>query len=79
MTKTALKKKVIDYINQADENVLEVVYNMLRIYEEGDGKSLMSKSQKVEIDNRAELFKQGKIAASSWKEVKTRIVKAKKN
>ena len=79
MTKTALKKKVIDYINQADGNVLEVVYNMLRIYEEGDGKSLMNKSQKVEIDNRAELFKQGKIAASSWKEVKMRIVKAKKN
>lgn len=39
MTSKMLKVKVLEYINK--DNVLEVVYNMLKIYEDDDGKSQM--------------------------------------
>lgn len=72
MTSKALKKKVIEYINHAEDNVVEAVYNMLKIYEDGDGKSLMTTEQKSEIERRSSLFKAGKLKTTSWTEVKKR-------
>ena len=72
MTSKAIKKKVIEYINHAEDNVLEAVYKMLKIYEDNDGKSLMSSEQKIEIEKRSALYKQGKLKTSSWNDVKKR-------
>ena len=72
MTSKTIKKKVIEYINHAEDNVIEAVYKMLKIYEEGEGKSQMTKEQKAEVERRSALYKQGKIKASSWEEVKKR-------
>lgn len=72
MTSKTIKKKVIEYINQAEDNVIEAVYKMLKIYEEGDGKSLMTPEQKSEIERRSALYKQGKLKTSSWEDVKKR-------
>jgi len=72
MTSKAIRKKVIEYINHAEDNVLEAVYKMLKIYEDSDGKSLMTSEQKSEIDNRSASYKQGKLKTSSWSEVKKR-------
>jgi|JI10StandDraft_1071094.scaffolds.fasta_scaffold536035_2 hypothetical protein len=72
MASATIRKKVIDYINNAEDNVLEVVYKMLQMYEEGDGKGLMTKVQKNEIEKRATLLRQGKLKTSSWQEVKKR-------
>ena len=72
MTTKAIKKKVIEYINHAEDNVIEAVYKMLKIYEDNDGKSLMTPEQKSEIEKRSALFKQGKLKTSSWAEVKKR-------
>jgi len=72
MTSKALKKKVIEYINHADDNVIEAVYKMLKIYEDSDGKSLMTSEQKSEIERRSALYKLGKVKSSSWEEVKKR-------
>lgn len=72
MTSKAIKKKVIEYINHAEDNVLEAVYKMLKIYEDNDNKSLMSAEQKSEIDKRSALYKQGKLKTSSWNDVKKR-------
>ena len=72
MASATIRKKVISYINNADDHVLEVVYKMLKMYEEGDGKGLMSKVQQKEIEKRATLLRQGKIKTTSWDEVKKR-------
>lgn len=69
MTTNTMRKKVIEYVNHADENVLEVVYKMLRVYE-GDNTSLMNQAQKDEVEKRTTLFKQGKLKTSTWSEVK---------
>ena len=76
MTSKTLKKKVIEYINHAEDNVLEAVYKMLKIYEDSEGKSLMTDEQKSEIESRSALYKQGKIKASSWTDVKKRTKSA---
>jgi putative addiction module component (TIGR02574 family) len=67
-----MKKKVIEYINHAEDNVIEAVYKMLKIYEDSDGKSLMTTDQKLEIERRSALFRQGKLKTSSWTDVKKR-------
>jgi len=72
MTTKAIRKKVIEYIAHAEDDVLEAVYKMLKIYEDGDGKSLMSQEQKSEIENRSTLYRQGKLKTSSWTDVKKR-------
>lgn len=72
MTSKTLKRKVIEYINHAEDNVIEAVYKMLKIYEDGEGNSLMSSEQKTEIERRSSLFKQGKLKTSSWADVKKR-------
>jgi len=72
MSSKTLKKKVIEYINHAEDNVIEAVYKMLKIYEDSDGKSLMTSDQKSEIEKRSALYKQGKLKTSSWSDVKKR-------
>jgi hypothetical protein len=72
MTSRTIKKKVIEYINHAEDNVVEAVYKMLKIYEDSDGKSLMTKDQKTEIDKRSSLYRQGKLKTTSWTDVKKR-------
>jgi putative addiction module component (TIGR02574 family) len=70
MTSKTLKKKVIECINHAEDNVLEAVYKMLMIYENGESKSLMSSEQKKEVERRSLLLKEGKMKTSTWEEVK---------
>ena len=72
MTSKTIKKKVIEYINNAEDNVIEAVYKMLKIYEDSEGKSLMTTDQKAEIEKRSALYRQGKVKTSSWGDVKKR-------
>ncbi|NDA64293.1 MAG: hypothetical protein EBX50_20030 [Chitinophagia bacterium] len=72
MTSKTIKKKVIEYINHAEDNVIEAVYKMLKIYEDSEGKSLMTTDQKAEIEKRSALYRQGKVKTSSWGDVKKR-------
>jgi hypothetical protein len=71
-----MRKKVIEYVNHADDNVLELVYKMLKMYEDDDDSSLLDKFQKEEVENRSTLMKAGKLKTSLWKDVKK---KAKMN
>ena len=69
MNQATLKKKVIAKIENSDTNVLQVVYNMLNLYTDSDNKSMMSKEQKLELDNRAILLEKGILKKRSLKEV----------
>ncbi len=70
MTASLLRKKVHQYIDDAEENILEVVYNMMKIYVDDDGKSLMTVSQKREIEKRSREYHKGKTKTLSWEQVK---------
>ena len=72
MSKIALRKKVHQYVETAEENVLEAIYKMLKIYNDDDGSSLMTKEQKTEIDKRAREHKAGITKSYTWEEVKKR-------
>ena len=72
MTTTAIRKKVHQYVDEAEEKVLEAMYQMLKLYVDEGSESLMSKEQKAEIDKRGKLYRQGKLKTSSWEEVKQR-------
>ena len=72
MTTTAIRKKVHQYVDEAEEKVLEAIYSMLKLYMDEGSESLMSKEQKAEIDKRGKQYRQGKLKTSSWEEVKQR-------
>ncbi|MBI4945896.1 MAG: addiction module protein [Bacteroidetes bacterium] len=72
MTTTAIRKKVHQYVDEAEDKVLEAMYGMLKIYVDAGEESMMSKEQKNEIDKRSKLFRQGKLKTSTWEEVKKR-------
>jgi len=76
MTSTALRKKVHQYVDSVDDSLLEVVYNLFKLYREEDD-SLLTKEQKTELDKRAELYRAGKLKTFSWKEVKEKARRSK--
>jgi putative addiction module component (TIGR02574 family) len=73
MTTTTIRKKVHQYIDEAGENVLEDIYQILKSHKHEGNASLMSKEQKAEIEKRSKFYRQGKLKASSWEEVKQRV------
>lgn len=79
MTTTAIRKKVHQYVDHADSKVLTVLYEMLTLYS-GENHSVLTSSQKKELDKTADLYHSGKMSASSWSSVKkkARSLKAAK-
>ena len=71
MTTTAIRKKVHQYVDDIDDSVLDVVYRMLKLYneEEADG-SLMTKEQKAELDKTLAEHKSGKLKYYTLSEAK---------
>jgi Spy/CpxP family protein refolding chaperone len=66
MTTTAIRKKVHQYVDEAEENVLEVVYKMLKLYI-GD-ESVLTPKQKQELDKTLSDHKAGKLKYYSVKQ-----------
>lgn len=74
MTTVAIRTKVHKYIDEADSNVLEVVYKLLEVYRHNNS-SLLTDEQKKEVLKRSELYKAGKVKAFNLHEVQKRIKK----
>ena len=72
MTTTAIRTKVHKYIDEADSNVLDVVYRLLEVYRQGN-KSLLTDDQQKEVLKRSTLYKAGKIKGYTLIEVRKRI------
>ena len=60
MTTTTIRTKVHKYIDEADTNVLEVVYKLLEVYRQNNA-SLLTNEQQKETVKRLELYKSGKM------------------
>lgn len=72
MTSTAIRTKVHKYIDEADSDVLEVVYKLLEVYRQSNT-SLLSEEQKKEILKRSALYKAGKMKGYSLVEARKRV------
>jgi putative addiction module component (TIGR02574 family) len=70
MTTAALRNKMHRYVDDLDIKALEAFYQMIKLYMDESGESLMDKAQKQEIDERVKLFKEGKLKTSAWDSVK---------
>ena len=77
MTANALRKKVIEYVNHAEPNVLEAVYKVLQVIEGDDSSSLMDSKQKAEVERRSTLMKSGQLKTKTWEEVKKKARSSK--
>lgn len=72
MTTTTIRTKVHKYIDEADSNVLEVVYKLLEVYRQNNT-SLLSEEQQKEVLKRSALYKAGKTKGYSLEEVRKRV------
>ncbi len=72
MTTTAIRTKVHKYIDEADNNVLEVIYKLLEVYRQGNA-SLLTNEQQKEVLKRLAQYKAGKMKGYSLAEVRKRI------
>jgi hypothetical protein len=72
MTTTAIRSKVHKYIDEADSDVLEVVYKLLEVYRQSNA-SLLTEEQKKEVLKRSALYKAGKMKGYSLTEVRKRV------
>lgn len=75
MTTSAIRSKVHKYIDEADNKVLEVVYQLLEVYRQSNS-SLLTDEQQKEVLKRSALYKAGKIKGYSLTEAR-KLVKQK--
>lgn len=72
MTTAAIRAKVHKYIDEADPKVLEVIYQLLEVYRQGNASLLTDKQQK-EVLKRSSLYKTGKAEGYSVAEARKRV------
>ena len=75
MTTTAIRSKVHKFVDEADIKVLEVIYQLLKVYRQSNS-SLLTDEQKKEVLKRSALYKAGKIKGYSPAEAR-KLVKQK--
>lgn len=79
MTKSKLKKKIIQFVESSDEKILEAVYTILDEHAKAkEDASLLTNSQKAELDKRMKLFESGKMEIFSWDSVYNELKSGKK-
>ncbi len=71
MDTTAIKNKLHNYIDNAEQKKLKAIYTMLE--NEIESTSMLSKEQKKELDFRLEEYMQGKGKSYSWDEAIKKI------
>ena len=74
MTKSAILNKVHQYIDEADTQVIEVVYKLLEVYRQSNA-SLLTETQQQEVLKRSALYKVGKLKTYSLAEARERVRK----
>ena len=72
MTTTSIRKKVHQYVDEADSDVLDVVYKLLGIYRQNHEDSLSSEQKSI-VEETSALYKAGKMKGYSMDEFKKRI------
>ncbi|UII31982.1 addiction module protein [Fulvivirga ulvae] len=71
MNTVILRKELQDYISQADERFIQLVYGMMQA-DKSSG-LLLSEAEREELDKRIARHKKGESKSYSWDEVKKRL------
>lgn len=74
MTTTSIRKKVHQYVDEADNTILEVVCKMLEVYQKSNS-SILSDEQQEYVVKTSKLYKAGKVKGYTLDETKQRIQK----
>lgn len=77
MTTPAIRKKIHQYVDEAEGNVLEVIYKMLKLYS-GEGASALTSAQKNELDKTLADHKAGKLKYYTIEQARSQIYGSKK-
>ena len=76
MTTIKIREKVNEYLNNADERMLKVVYAMLKEYENRPAqKSVLSDEQYKEMEKRLKNYKSGKSKGYTVEQVRQHVKK----
>ncbi len=77
MTKTALKKKIVEFVDSTDEKILQVVYTILEehIKFKKEEESHLTDEDVKELDRRWTNYKKGKTKTYSLEELKKEALK----
>lgn len=66
-----IREELHQFINQADERILTLIYGMMKADKEG----LLTADQQVDLDKRIVRHKNGESKSYSWPEARTQIEK----
>ncbi len=72
MEATKIREELHQFINQADERILNLIYGMMKA---DVGDEILTKEQKADLDNRISRHKSGDSKSYSWPEAKAQIEK----
>ena len=72
MTTTAIRKKIHQYVEEADTQVLEVVCKMLEVYRKTNASYLTEAQQSIALETAA-LYKAGKMKGYTIAETRKRV------
>lgn len=64
-----IREELHQFINQADERVLTLIYGMMKADQEG----LLTTDQQDDLDQRIKRHKSGESKSYSWPEARTQI------
>lgn len=72
MDTTKIKEELHQYINQADDRFIQLVYAMVQA-DKQEEKELLSQEEKEELEKRVERHRNGQSKSYTWDEVKSRL------
>ena len=78
MTAIAIKKKLVDYINRADDKKVKAIYTLVEKEIEEKSDHWNDASFVAELDKRVNDYVSGKSKSFSWEEAKVKLAKKKK-
>ena len=70
MSTMTIRKELQEYLNNADERFLNLVYGMMQA---DKFSGLLSEAEREELDKRITRHNKGESKSYSWEEVKTRL------
>ena len=72
MTSSAIRAKVHQYIDEADDKLLEVVYQLMEAYRQHNATALTDEQQ-IKVLQRIESYKVGKVKGYAITEARKRV------
>jgi len=70
MSTITIRKELQEYLKNADERFLKLVYGMMQA---DKSSSLLSEAEREELDKRIARHKKGESKSYNWEEVKTSL------